>query len=167
VLARVALARGDAEEALAEARRAQEADPTVPLPLYIEGALRHRRADYTGAIPFLQRAAEQAAARRLSIRDLHFTLGDALAQVGRAAEAEAAFQVEILAFPENNHARASLALLYQAEGRPADATRAIAELVKATPTRESYALAARTLEIAGRPAEAAGLRAQARRHFAR
>ena len=167
VLARVALARGDAEEALAEARRAQEADPTVPLPLYIEGALLHRQADYAGAIPFLQRAAEQAAARRLSIRDLHFTLGDALAQVGRAAEAEAAFRAEIRAFPENSHARASLALLYQAEGRPADATRAIAELVEATPTRESYALAARTLEIAGRPAEAAGLLAQARRRFGR
>jgi tetratricopeptide (TPR) repeat protein len=165
ILARVALARGDAETAMAEAKRAQEADPTIPLPAYIEGALRHRRGDYVGAIPPLERAAQQAVARRLSIRDLHFTLADSLAHVGRQADAEAAFQAEIRAFPENSHARASLALLYQAQGRPADATRALAELVRATPTPESYALAVRTLEIAGRGGEAAGLLAQARRRF--
>ena len=165
IMARVALARGDADGAMAEARRAQEADPTLPLPSYIEGALRHRRGDYAGAIPLLERAAGQAATRRLSVRDLQFTLGDALAQVGRPAEAERAFQAEIQAFPENSHARASLALLYQSQGRPRDASRAVAELVQATPTPESYALAVRTLEIAGQRAEAADLLAQARRRF--
>jgi len=165
ILARVALARGDAQEAMAEARRAQEADATIPLPAYIEGALRHRWGDYAGAIPPLEKAAQQAAAKRLSIRDLYFTLGDSLAQVGRYADAEAAFQAEIRAFPENSHARASLALLYQAQGRPADATRTVNELLEATPTPESFALAVRTLEIAGQRTEAADVLAQARRRF--
>ena len=165
VLARVALARGDAAEAVAEARRAQQADPTLPLPAYIEGALHHRAGDFARAIPLLERAVEQSRTRRVSMRDLHFTLGDALAQVGRHQEAEAEFLAEIRAFPENSHARASLALLYQVQGRRADASRALSELVKATPTPESYALAVRTLEIAGARTEAAGMLAQALRQF--
>ncbi len=157
VLARVALARGRAALAVEQARLAQQADPTLPLPGYIEGALHHARGEYAAAIPPLRRAAEQAAARHVTLRDLRFTLGDALAREGRDAEAEREFLGELEAFPENSRARASLALLYQAQGRAADARRAVADLVEITPTPESFQLAVRTLAIAGDRDEAAAV----------
>ena len=165
ILARVALARGQGTAAMEQARLAQAADPTLPLPGYIEGALRHARGDYAAAIPPLQRAAGEAAARRVNLRDLRFTLGDALAREGRDGEAEREFLAELDAFPENGRARASLALLYQAQGRGADARRVVADLVEVTPTPESYQLAVRTLAIAGDRDEAAAVLSRGLRQF--
>ena len=165
VLARVALARGRGAEAIEHARLAQAADPTLPLPGYIEGALRHARGDYAAAIAPLQHAAGQADARRVTLRDLRFTLGDALAREGRDTEAEREFLKELEAFPENSRARASLALLYQAQDRGADARRVVGDLVAVTPTPESYQLAVRTLAITGERNEAAAVLARGLRQF--
>ena len=165
VLARVALTRGREAEAMEQARLAQAADPTLPLPGYIEGALQHARGRYAAAIAPLQRAAEQADARRVTLRDLRFTLGDALAREGREADAEREFLKELEAFPENSRARASLALLYQAQGRTPEARRTVADLVAATPTPESYLLAVRTLAIAGDRGEAAVVLERGLREF--
>lgn len=165
VLARVALARGQGGAAMEQARLAQQADPTLPLPGYIEGALRHARGEYAAAIPPLRQAAGQAAARRVSLRDLRFTLGDALAREGRDAEAEREFLAELEAFPENSRARASLALLYRAQGRAADARRVVADLVGITPTPESFGLAARTLAIGGDRDEAVSVLSRGLRQF--
>jgi choline-sulfatase len=149
ILARVALARGRLGEARAEAQLAERAQPGLPLPAFIEGILLHKQGQYERAVPLLEQAAAGLASRRLSLRDLNATLGDALAHLGRSVEAEQAFAREIALFPENGVARASLALLYAAEDRRADADRALADLVETTPTPDSFALAARTYEALG------------------
>jgi arylsulfatase A-like enzyme/Tfp pilus assembly protein PilF len=164
VLARVALARGRGQEALAEARLAEQADPGLPMPAFIQGVILYNARRYEEAVPLLQQAAARLGPRRLALRDLHFSLGDSLAHAGRDGEAEAALRRELEVFPENSRARASLALLYAAQGRQADAVRALREIIATTPTAESYALAARTLQVVGdaRGAEAVaeqGLRA--------
>ena len=120
---------------------------------------------FNQAIPLLEQAAARLEPRRLALRDLHFTLGDALAHAGRYPEAEAAFRRELAAFPENSRARASLALLFAAQGRRADADQALAEIVTATPTAESYVLAARTLAVVGDDPAASAMAARGLRAF--
>lgn len=149
LLARVALARGKPDEARAEARRAQRADPRLPLPAFIEGMLLYQAGRFEEAAPFLERAANGLESRRLSIRDLHFTLGDTLAHLGRSEEAEQAFRNELALFPGSSRARTSLALLYAAQGRARDAARALDEVIETTPTPESYSLVARTYQVLG------------------
>ncbi len=165
VLARIALARGRQEEALTEAREAERADPNLPLPAYIQGVILYQARRFDQAIPLLEQAAARLEPRRLALRDLHFTLGDALAHAGRYPEAEAAFRRELAAFPENSRARASLALLFAAQGRRSDADQALAEIVTATPTAESYVLAARTLAVVGDDPAASAMAARGLRAF--
>ena len=120
----------------------------------------------TGAIAPLERAAQQAGARRLSLRDLHFTLGDSLAHVGRVRRGRGCVE-ERRSRPSPRtatRARRWRCSTRRRDGRPTPPG-AVADLVQATPTPESYVLAVRTLQIAGQRAEAAGVLAQARRRF--
>ncbi len=57
-------------------------------------------------------------------------------------------------------------MLYQATGRGDAAARVIADLMRLTPTPESYALAARLWTMFGNPKQADAVRAEARRTFA-
>jgi choline-sulfatase len=165
VLARVALAKGRVDEALEEARESERTGAGLPLPAFIQGMILCNAGQYDRAIPLLQQAAARLAPRRLALRDLHQALGDALAQVGRYAEAEAAFTRELESFPENSRTRASLALVYAAEGRRAEAERALTALVATTPTPASYELAARTLAIVGDASAAAEMAEEGLRAF--
>lgn len=154
LLARVALARGRHQEALAEARLAQEADPALPLPSFIQGVILYDARRFAEALPLLQRAAAGLQPRRLTLRDLHFTLGDSLAHLGRYAEAEVEFRQELALFPESSRTGAALALLLAAQGRRTEAEHTLAQIITTTPTAESYVLVARTLTVVGE-AEAA------------
>jgi tetratricopeptide (TPR) repeat protein len=165
VLARAALAQGRLAEAADSARQAQRADPGLPLPAYIEGAVHHARGEYVAAVEPLRRAAEQADARRLALPDLRYTLGDTLARLGREAEAEREFRREVDAFPGNGRARASLALLYQSQGRRLEARDVLEEMLSASPTPESYQLAVRTLAVVGERDHASALLARGLRRF--
>ena len=62
-------------------------------------------------------------------------------------------------------ARAGLAMLYQATGRADTAEQAIRDMVRITPTQETYALAARLFTMFGRRQDADAVRADARRAF--
>jgi tetratricopeptide (TPR) repeat protein len=165
ILARVALARGRVQDALAEARLAERADPGLPMPAFIQGMILYNDRRYDAAIPLLRQAAARLGPKRLALRDLHFALGDSLAHAGRDGEAEAVFQQELVLFPENSRARASLALLYAAQGRRADAERSLVEIISATPTPESYLLAARTLQAVGDRRAAAAIAGRGLRAF--
>lgn len=165
VLARVALARGRGQEALAEARLAAQADPDLPLPAFIQATIFYNAGRFDEAIPLFQHAAARLGPQRLSLRDLHYMLGDSLAHAGRDTEAEAAFNQELALFPENSRARAALALLYAAQGRRADAERSLLEIITTTPTAESYALAARTLKVVGDVRAAAAMTERGLRAF--
>ena len=57
-------------------------------------------------------------------------------------------------------------MLYQADGRPADAERALADMIRIVPTPDSYALAARLFTMFGNRQQAEAVRADAKRMFA-
>ena len=154
MLARVALARGSQSAAVAEARLAEQADPSLPLPLYIEGLALQRDKQYEQALGFFERAIAALKPRRLDLTDLHLNTADTLAQLGRYQEAEAQFKEEIADFPGNIRARTGLAMLYRAQGRVREANEVLDAMLRASPSAHSYAMAARTLQIIGETEEA-------------
>jgi arylsulfatase A-like enzyme/Flp pilus assembly protein TadD len=166
LLARIALARHDAEDARREAALAREDDPKLPLPAYIEARLLYEQGKYADALPlFEQTMAELKRAGDRTIADLHFHTADALVHLERVPEAEREFLAELKVFPQNTRARAGLATLYHANGQSEDVTRVLDDLVKIAPTPDTYALAARLWTTFGNRQQADEVRAQARRAF--
>jgi arylsulfatase A-like enzyme/tetratricopeptide (TPR) repeat protein len=166
MLARIAAIAGDADAARRHAKLGHEADPTLPLPEYVEGLLHYRAGRYGAAAPYFLQAAQLLEGRTLQLADLHYYAGDALARVERYDEAERQFSREIQLTPHHARARAGLAMLYRAMGRDEASDRAIDEMLRVSPTAEAYALAADLWTMFGRPDRAAATRAQARERFA-
>jgi choline-sulfatase len=158
MLAKIALAARDGETARREARLAQEEDPSLPMPLYVEALQLHTAGRYAEALPLFAEAAKQVNARTLTITELFFYLGDTLARLGRNAEAEAAFKQEIRMFPQNRRAYAGLAMLYRSIGRDAEAEAVIADLLETAPGAESRSLAKQLWTMFGEPEKARGVR---------
>ncbi len=154
LLAKIALARHDRQAALREAKLAQDADPTLPMPLYVEGLLLYNEGHYAEALPVLLRARQQLEGRTLQMNDLNYYIGDSLARLERYAEAEPYLLQEIQVFPYNTRARAGLAMLYRAMGRDAESERAIDELLRIAPTPEGRSLAAQLWTMFGEPERA-------------
>jgi tetratricopeptide (TPR) repeat protein len=167
LLAKIALARHDPDGAREEADLARAADPTLPMPSFIAARLLYDEGRYADALALFQQAiAELQRSRGLQITELHFYTGDTLARLERYPEAEAEFLEELKYYPQNTRARAGLAMLYQATGRPDAADTTIATMVRVTPTPDAYALAARLWTMFGNHQRADAIRAEARRAFA-
>jgi arylsulfatase A-like enzyme/Flp pilus assembly protein TadD len=167
MLARIALAQHDAETARAEAGRAEEADPNLSLAAFVEGRLLYDQGRYADAAPHFEQALNEARNPAMRpVAELYYYAGDTLGRLERYHDAEAAFLEELRLYPLNARARANLAMLYQATGRPDDAERTIREMIRFTPTTETYALAARLYTMFGRRADADAIRAEARRTLA-
>jgi arylsulfatase A-like enzyme/TolA-binding protein len=158
MLAKIALAAKDGETARREAKLAQEEDPSLPMPLYVQALQLHTAERYAEALPLFAEAAKQVNARTLTITELYFYLGDTLARLGRNTEAEAAFKEEIRLFPQNRRAYAGLAMLYRSIGRDAEAEKAIGDMLEMAPGAESESLARQLWTMFGEPQKAAGLR---------
>ncbi len=165
LLVKVAMARKDYAAARQAAAQAQEADPTFPLPAFVEGEILHDNRSFDAAVVPLEQAARSLQGHPFAIPDLYFYLADTLANLGREEEAAAAFRQELRLFPQNLRARASLAMLYRAAGRNADAEREIDTLLRAVPTPDGYAMAAKTWAIFGETARAEAVRAEAKKRF--
>jgi len=166
VLANIALLRHEADVAREEADLAHQADPTLPMPAYIDARLLYDQGRYAEALPLLEQAnAELRQSKGRQIPELHFYAGDTLVRLERFPEAEAQFVEELRYFPQNTRALAGLATLYHTTGRADDATRVIADLMRIAPTPEAYALAARLLTTFGNRQQADAVRAEARRVF--
>lgn len=163
LLARIAVQRGDAEVARREAKLAQEADPTLPLPAFVEGALLHSQGQYAAAVPHLMQAREALKTRTVQMPDVNFYLGDSLARLERYGEAMPFFQAEIAQFPAHIRARAGMAMLYRATGQPKQSEQAIDDLLKNVPTREAYDVAAQLWTMFGEPTRASQTRTAATR----
>jgi arylsulfatase A-like enzyme/Flp pilus assembly protein TadD len=163
LLVRVALERGDAVAARREAQLTEDADPSLPARAFVEGVILHRQGQFAAALPHLVEAGRRLSRRTEQIPDVHYLTGDAYARLDRFAEAEAAFEQELLSFPGHIRARAGLAMLYRAMGRPSDSEQAIADLVRYSPTPEAYNVAAELWTMFGEPAKAAAARAESRR----
>lgn len=163
LLARIAVQRGQADEARREAKLAQAADPTLPLHAFVEGALLHTQGQYAAAVPHLLQAREALKKRTVQVPDVNYYLGDSLARLERYGEAMPYFEAEVAQFPSHIRARAGMAMLYRAVGQPKQSDQAVADLLKNVPTREAYDVAAQLWTMFGEPARAAQTRAAATR----
>jgi len=164
VLARVALARNDRDAAREHAAASRKADPSSVLPLYVDGRLLYDEGSVTDALVRLEKAA--AALRKDQSEPpvgLHYLTAEALIWDDRPAEAEAHLFEELRHFPHNLDARGALAALYQSGGEHDRAAEVIADLVRVTPTPDSFALAAKLWASFGDQKQAAAARADGRR----
>ena len=167
MLARIALAKRDADAAREEARLAHDEDPALVLPDYVDGRLLYDQGKYAEALPlFLQAIADLKKPGAPQVSELHFYAADALGRLERYPEAETQFVEELRVFPQNIRARGGLAMLYQASGQPDAAVRVVGDLMRLTPTPDAYALAARLYTMFGNRKQAEAVRAEARRTFA-
>ena len=162
-LAMIALARKNTERARDEAKRAKDADPTLPVAEYVEGLIRYNAGQFDAAVPFFEDALKQSATSTIQMADLRYYLGDSLGRLERHADAERYLDEEVRLFPYDLRARAGLAMLYRATGRTADSDRAIADLVRISPTPEGYALAAKLWTMFGERTRADEMRRRAGR----
>jgi arylsulfatase A-like enzyme/tetratricopeptide (TPR) repeat protein len=163
LLARIAVERSDADTARREAQLAQEADPSLPMPAFVNGLILYKQQQYAAALPHFLQAGEALAGRTVQMTDVNYYIGDCLARLERYPEAEKYFAAEIAVFPSHVRARAGLAMLYRAMGRVPHSERAIADLIRQAPTAEGYEVAAQLWTMFGEPGRAAAVRAESRR----
>ena len=154
ILAKIALASRDRDTALREAKLAQEADPTLPMPLYVEGLLAYNAGRYEEALGPLMRARDALKGRTVQMNDLNYYIGDSLARMERYPQAEPYLAEEVRVFPHNLRARAGLAMLYRAMGRDVDSEHAVEELLRVSPTPEGRKLAVQLWKMFGEPEKA-------------
>ncbi len=165
LLARIGLVRRDRDAARRQAELAREADPTLPLPDFVEARILHEDGRYAEALPVFETVVAAVGSRTLAVPELHFYLGDTLARLDRPADAERHFREEIRLAPQDMRARSALAMLYQSQGQAEAAARAVDELLDAAPTPDGYRLAAQLWEMFGGGRRAAEIRAEAARRF--
>lgn len=164
LLARLALQRGDTAAARQHARAAALADPTMPMPAFVEGLIHYNAGAYAAAIPPLMEAAQGLANRTEQLADVRYVLADALAREQRFAEAEAQFRAEIAVFPQHVRARTGLAMLLWTTNRRAEAVAAVETLEqdgRKYAGAAADAAAAHLWALFGEPARAAAARARA------
>jgi tetratricopeptide (TPR) repeat protein len=166
MLARIAIAQRDLTLARQQAALAREADPTLPLPAFIDARALYDEGRYAEALPLFQQAIDELKrSGSPQMGELHFYTADTLGRLERYPEAEAEFIQELKFYPYNSRARAGLAMLYQASGRPDAAERVIDDMMRTLPTPETYALAARLWTMFGNRRQADAVRAEGRRTF--
>lgn len=163
LLMRIALAGNDLATARAEAKLAEGADPQMPLTDYLEGLIAHDAGRFQEALPRFEAALRESRNRTFQVPEVRYYLADTLGRLGRYDEAERLFREELRLFPASFRSRAGLAMLYQAQGRPADAAREIEAMLRASPSPASFALAAQLWDMFGEPRRAADTRLRASR----
>jgi arylsulfatase A-like enzyme len=165
ILGRLALAGQDL--AAAEAHLLQVAgDPVAEVnALLLRAEIEIRREKPGEALAHIEGAERLAAARSMDRpRDLSFLRGDALARMGRHAEAGAAFEREIAEHPTNAKAYARLAIVYGLLHRTyGDVDRLLQRMFAADRSPETADLAAQTLESLSDPRGARRWKEQAAR----
>ena len=166
MLAKIALARHDPDAAREEAGLAHADDPALPLPAYVDARVLYDQGKYADALPgFTAAIADVKKPGSAQISELHFYTGDTLARLERYPEAETEFVEELKYFPQNIRARGGLAMLYQANGKPEEAVKVLADMLRITPAPDSYALAARLYTMFGDRKQADTIRRDSRRMF--
>lgn len=165
VLARVLLAKGDLAGAKRSALASLDAPSSRGRGHLVLARIAVLEGDLGAALERTEQAARGAPQRGLPPSGLHLVRGDVLARMGRHAEAEAAFRMEIRAYPSTYGAWESLVLLLAAQGRIADVRKTVKELTETVPGAESYLSAARVLSVVGESALAGAVRREgAARH---
>jgi choline-sulfatase len=156
LLARIALFAGKIDEAAGRAAALAERERT-PSSLVLVAEVRARRGDHLGALQAIEEAAARAAeGHQDRVFKLEYVRADALARLSRVAEAEAAYEREIAAFPDHLQAYANLSVLHFVQGRREKVGVTLERMVAAAPGPEAYRVAEKTLSAFGdrRAAEA-------------
>ncbi len=150
LLSQVWLGRKDYAKARQEAQAAAQIHPGRPSTSLLMARINMESGDPQAALNGIdQTTAELARRQSKPMPKLNFYRGDALARLGRADEAEAAFREEIRLFPSDPQAYKNLILLYTMEGKARDATELIFSLEKASPTPPAYLAISQTLKALG------------------
>lgn len=163
MLAKISMARGDASSADREIQLALLAAPDRVDTLLVAAAIRESQHAYQDQLALLDRAAAEIGSRHLPpTKGLQADRGDALLQLRRAAEAEAAFAQETMLFPNELHPWAKLALLQAAKGDLRAARGTLEEMIRVNPGRKAEEIAAEAYVAFGDRAAASRLRHVAR-----
>ena len=150
VLARVAIERGNLDEAERLIRTALEHDDENVTTLMTLGRLQNVRGQQDQALATMDRALRLISGKKnREVTNLHFIRGDILARMGRVEEAEREFRQEIDLFPAEPHAYKNLVLLLVTQGRMEEATALLRQLIDTAPTPRSYVAVCRTLDVLG------------------
>jgi len=168
ILAQILMDERRPADAVAFARKSLAADPNRMMSYFILGVVARQQGRCDEAVAaFSKSAAVKAREKGSLLRSLHFQRGDCLARLGKAAEAEREFLLELEALPASAEARVGLAMLYRSQGRDEDARSALAGLVAAekAPTADTYWTVVRTLSVLGDTQAAQAWASQARQRF--
>jgi arylsulfatase A-like enzyme/Flp pilus assembly protein TadD len=149
VLARVAMTERSFDRAAAEANLAIKADPNRPLPYSLIGHIALARNDRRGALLAFDRAAEVAARSGRPLRNLQTTRGVVLMQLGRDADAEAAFRQELQAFPQDPGAWRNVLVFLVEHKRAAEAQQLASSLLQSNDSPMAYAVIAESFASSG------------------
>lgn len=171
VLAQAALQRKDLAAAEREAKLAAagkgSADRVGP-PLTL-AMVEHAQGRYEEALATADSGLAAWNARKAKdpelVRGGYLLRGRILADLGRAAEAEAAFKQEIALFPADPPAYTNLALLYALTGRGDQVAPVLRTLVEGHPSPHAYVEAAKALRVMQLAPQADKLLAQGRRLY--
>ncbi len=162
LLARVALARGDFATAEREAAAAAGSRNPQPSAILVMAEIKLREGKPADALAVVEKAERYATELRLpTVYNLDYLRGDALARLNRPAEAEAAFEREIAAFPQHAQAYATLGVIHFIQGDRAGLDRLMEAMVKADPTPKTFRLAATTYDSIGDKTAAAAYQRRA------
>jgi tetratricopeptide (TPR) repeat protein len=166
MVARVAVAQKDAEAAVEAARQAEEADPAMPTVAFVQGRLAYDQGRFDEAMPHFEQAiALLRTPGSRAVPELYYYAGDTLGRLERYHDAEVAFAEELKLYPQNARARGGLAMIYQVTDRAELADQTLRDMLRISPTPETYALASRLFTMFGNRREAEAVRADAKRAF--
>jgi arylsulfatase A-like enzyme/Flp pilus assembly protein TadD len=156
LLAQVALAKKDLPVAEKEARAALDARGSRLGPLVTLASVLEAQGKLDEALKLTDDAlAEMKPGQKFT--GLYLVRGDLFGRLGRAPEAEQAFQREIRDFPADTSAYTRLAVLYASANQPAAAIAALRRMVETQNSPAAFIAAVKTLRILGDPQGAAAL----------
>ena len=115
-----AIAAGDFEGASALAERVAAERPSSARAAFVTALALHKQKNYGAAIPRFDRALELGPTFE-PFAPVHYFRGWCLYNLGRLAEARAAFETHLALVPDDGDSRFALGLIASDEGRLADA----------------------------------------------
>lgn len=163
LLGEIALARNDLGTAAREQSIAASYRSNRGHAIFLASRIAAAQHDFARALELLNATEKACRESGESLpRGYHYAAGDALAHIGRTADAEREFEAEIVADPHDVQPYADLALLQIMRRDRAAALQTIDRMAAANPNRDTFLFAADSLERWGEHQAAAKWRAQGR-----
>jgi tetratricopeptide (TPR) repeat protein len=147
LLGEIALARNDVATAAREQSIAASYRSSRGHAMFLAARIAAAQHDFARAIELLKATEEACRESNESLpRGFHYAAGDALAHIGRTADAEREFEAEIAADPHDVQPYADLALLQIMRRDRVGALQTIDRMASANPSRDTFLFAADSLD---------------------